>query len=84
MSSARHVAVAATGRQALQAGLEVAREGGNAVDAALAAAFVALATEPGMVSIGGGCFVNIWPAQGDPVVIDGNVIELQPADLPRP
>ena len=73
MSSGRQVAVAATGHQALLAGLSVAEDGGNAVDAALAAAFVALATEPGMVSIGGGCFVNVWPAAGDPVVIDGNV-----------
>lgn len=69
----RHVAVAATGQQALEAGLDVAAEGGNAIDAALAAAFVALATEPGMVSLGGGCFVAVWPSDGDPVVVDGNV-----------
>ena len=69
----RRVAVAATGRQALDAGLAVAADGGNAVDAALATAFVALATEPGMVSFGGGAFVNVWPAGGDPVVVDGNV-----------
>jgi gamma-glutamyltranspeptidase/glutathione hydrolase len=69
----RQVAVAATGQQALDAGLAVAADGGNAVDAALATAFVALATEPGMVSLGGGAFVNVWPAGGDPVVVDGNV-----------
>ncbi|MET0524700.1 MAG: gamma-glutamyltransferase [Nocardioides sp.] len=69
----RQVAVAATGRQALEAGLGVAAEGGNAVAAALAAAFVAMATEPGMVSFAGGCFVAVWPADGDPVVVDGNV-----------
>ena len=67
------VAVAATGRQALEAGLGVAADGGNAVDAALATAFVALTTEPGMVSFGGGAFVTVWPAGGDPVVVDGNV-----------
>lgn len=67
------VAVAATGHQSLSAGLEVAAEGGNAVDAALAAAFVAMGTEPGIVSIAGGCFVAVWPAEGDPVVVDGNV-----------
>ena len=72
MNSAR-VAVAATGAQSLAAGLAVADDGGGAVDAALAAAFVALATEPGMVSLGGGAFVAVWPATGSPVVIDGNV-----------
>ena len=39
----------------------------------MAAAFVALSTEPGMVSFGGGAFVSVWPADGDPVVVDGNV-----------
>ena len=64
------IAVAATGDQSLRAGLDVAAAGGNAVDAALAAAFVALATEPGLVSFGGGAFINVWPAAGDPVVVD--------------
>ena len=71
--SGQRVAVAATGEQALAAGLGVAVDGGNAVDAAMAAAFVALSTEPGMVSFGGGAFVSVWPADGDPVVVDGNV-----------
>ena len=78
----RQVAVAATGRQALEAGLGVAVDGGNAVDAALAAAFVAMATEPGMVSLAGGCYVSIWPADGDPVVVDGNV-EMPGRGLPE-
>jgi gamma-glutamyltranspeptidase/glutathione hydrolase len=69
----RRIAVAATGQQALDAGLAVATDGGNAVDAALATAFTALATEPGMVSFGGGAYVSVWPADGRPVVIDGNV-----------
>lgn len=76
------VAVAATGAQSLAAGLGVADEGGNAIDAALAAAFVALATEPGLVSFGGGAFINIWPAESEPVVIDGNV-EMPGRGLPR-
>ena len=66
------VAVAATGQQALEAGLAIAGEGGNAVDAALAAAFVALATEPGMVSLGGGASSRLAGGR-DPVVVDGNV-----------
>jgi gamma-glutamyltranspeptidase/glutathione hydrolase len=69
----RRIAVAATGQQALDAGLAVAADGGNAVDAALATAFTALATEPGMVSFGGGAYVSVWPVDGRPVVIDGNV-----------
>ncbi len=73
MTSPGRVAVAATGEQALAAGLGVAADGGNAVDAAMAAAFVALSTEPGMVSFGGGAFVSVWPVDGDPVVVDGNV-----------
>ncbi|MGW5239075.1 gamma-glutamyltransferase [Monashia sp. NPDC004114] len=67
------VALAATGTVALEAGLETAAEGGNAVDAAVAAAIAAMSTEPGVVSLMGGAFVNIWPAGADPVVIDGNV-----------
>jgi gamma-glutamyltranspeptidase / glutathione hydrolase len=69
----RRIAVAATGQQALDAGLAVAADGGNAVDAALATAFTSLATEPGMVSFGGGAYVSVWTAGDDPVVIDGNV-----------
>lgn len=67
------VAVAATGGQAMRAGIGTAGSGGNAVDAALAAALVSLSTEPGMVSLAGGCFLSIWPAHGEPLVIDGNV-----------
>ncbi len=67
------VAVAAPGPSALRAGLEVAAEGGNAVDAAVAASLAAMSTEPGVVSLMGGAFVNVWLAGSDPVVIDGNV-----------
>ena len=73
MTKVSQVAVAATGEQSLEDGLAAAEDGGNAVDAALAAALVALATEPGMVSFAGGCFVSVWPAGGDPSVVDGNV-----------
>jgi len=70
---ARRVAIAATGPVSLAAGREVARGGGNAVDVAVAAALAAMSTEPGIVSLAGGAFVSVWPATGDPVVIDGNV-----------
>ena len=67
------VAVAATGAAALEAGLEAGADGGNAVDAAIAAALAAMCTDPGVVSLMGGAFVNVWPAGSDPVVVDGNV-----------
>ena len=67
------VALAATGRASLDAGREVAEAGGNAVDVAVAAAVTAMATEPGIVSLAGGAFVSVWPADGAPVVLDGNV-----------
>jgi gamma-glutamyltranspeptidase/glutathione hydrolase len=67
------VALTATGTVALEAGLEAAAEGGNAVDTAIAASIAAMSTEPGVVSLMGGAFVNIWPAGAGPVVIDGNV-----------
>ena len=66
------VAIAATGPASLAAGREVALAGGNAVDAAMAAAMTTMATEPGIVSAGGGAFVTIWAPGAEPVVIDGN------------
>ncbi|MDO5502971.1 MAG: gamma-glutamyltransferase [Actinomycetia bacterium] len=69
----RSVAVAATGPVAVDAALGAVRAGGNAVDAALAAMTVAMTTEPGIVSPMGGAYVTIWPADGEPEVIDGNV-----------
>ena len=68
----RRLAIAATGPVSLAAGREVARRG-NAVDVAVAAAMAAMSTEPGIASLAGGAFVSVWPADGEPVVIDGNV-----------
>jgi gamma-glutamyltranspeptidase/glutathione hydrolase len=66
-------AIAAPNPSATQAGLYALGAGGNAVDSAIAAMVTASATEPGIVSPLGGCFINVWPADGDPLVIDGNV-----------
>ena len=66
--------MAATSPLAAQAGLDLVREGGNAVDAAVAAMAVATVAEPGVVSPMGGAYVTVWPAgSAAPVVVDGNV-----------
>lgn len=71
--SRRSVAVAAPNAIAARAGTALGAAGGNAVDVAVAAVVAAAVTEPGIVSPMGGAFVNIWPAHGHPLVIDGNV-----------
>lgn len=65
------VAVAAPNRAAAEAGVRLAAEGGNAVDAALAATLVMMVNEIGVVSIAGGGFVTVQPIGADPVTIDG-------------
>lgn len=66
------IAVAAISREAAEAGTRVGREGGNAVDAALAASLLAVITHPGMCSLGGACFITVWPPDGaDPLTVDG-------------
>jgi gamma-glutamyltranspeptidase/glutathione hydrolase len=69
----RRVAVVGTGPVSAEAGLHAVRAGGNAVDAAIAAIVASMTTEPGIVSMLGGAFVTVWPAGGEPEVIDGNV-----------
>ena len=66
----RRVSVAASSPTSAAAGADLANAGGNAVDAALASAFVSLACEPGLVAIGGSGFVTVCPPDGPPVVID--------------
>ncbi len=69
----RGVAVAAPNDLAARAGVEVAAEGGNAVDAAVAAAVTTMVTEPGLVSLTAGGYVTVLPHDGDPVTVDGGV-----------
>lgn len=67
------VAVAAASQIAADAGVEVGRLGGNAVDAAIAASFVSMTTDPGIVALGGGSYVTVSEPDGSTVVIDGYV-----------
>lgn len=63
--------VAAKHELAAQAGAEVLQEGGNAVDATVAAGFVAGVVEPFMSGVGGGGFlVAHFPATGEQVMVD--------------
>lgn len=62
--------IAAASVAAAESGAVVADAGGNAVDAAIAAALASMTTELGIVSPGGGAFVTVWPASGRPLVVD--------------
>jgi gamma-glutamyltranspeptidase/glutathione hydrolase len=66
------VAIAAPNEAAADAGEQVARAGGNAIDAALAASLVTMVNEVGLVSLSSGGFVTIQPADGgEPYTVDG-------------
>ena len=66
------LAVAAPSEVAADAARQVALAGGNAVDAALAAALVAMVNEVGIVSLSSGAFVTVQPAgTGTPYTVDG-------------
>jgi gamma-glutamyltranspeptidase/glutathione hydrolase len=66
------VAIAAPNEASADAGEQVARAGGNAVDAALAAALVTMVNEVGLVSISSGGFVTVQPPDGSaPQTVDG-------------
>lgn len=66
------LAVAAPNEAAADAGERVARAGGNAVDAAVAAALVTMVNEVGLVSLSSGGFVTVQPpGDATPYTVDG-------------
>jgi gamma-glutamyltranspeptidase/glutathione hydrolase len=67
------VAVATTSQLAADAAAEVAEQGGNAVDCAVAAAMLSINTQPGVCALAGGCYVAVWRPDEEPLTIDGNV-----------
>jgi gamma-glutamyltranspeptidase/glutathione hydrolase len=75
---AKHEMIAAANPFAAEAGLEMMRQGGSAVDAAIATQMVLNLVEPESSGIGGGAFMLLFdPATGKTISFDGR--ELAPA-----
>src|SRR3989337_1420505 len=55
---------------ASQIGFEVIKNGGNAIDAAVATGFAMAVTHPTAGNIGGGGFIVYRPATGEPTAFD--------------
>ncbi len=66
--------------EATRAGVRILEKGGNAVDAAVAAAFVLGVADPGGSGLGGMTYILISLSNGRAVAIDGSVISPIAAD----
>ncbi|MGH9869380.1 MAG: gamma-glutamyltransferase [Candidatus Polarisedimenticolia bacterium] len=78
---ARHVMVVGPEPLAVEEGLKVLREGGNAVDAAVTMGFVMAVTYPQAGNLGGGGFMLVQPPGGPPWFLDHR--ETAPAGATR-
>jgi gamma-glutamyltranspeptidase/glutathione hydrolase len=67
---AKHGMVISQNAIASQVGVDVMKDGGNAIDAAVATAFALAVTHPSAGNIGGGGFIVYRPATGEPVAYD--------------
>ena len=68
-----HGAISTASPEATNAGMYILKQGGNAVDAAIAISFVLGVTEPAMSGIGGGSQVILFiPGQEKPFSINGS------------
>ena len=68
--AARHGMVVAAEPLAADVGVQILKQGGNAVDAAVAVGFALAVTNPQAGNLGGGGFMLIRMASGESVVID--------------
>lgn len=69
---AREAMIATSHPHSSAVGMEILAAGGNAADAAIAAAAVQAVVDPLMTGLGGDCFVLYAPANGDVIALNGS------------
>jgi gamma-glutamyltranspeptidase/glutathione hydrolase len=67
---ARNAMVVSANELSSEIGVEIMKEGGNAIDAAIATAFALAVTHPTAGNIGGGGFLVYRPDKGEPITYD--------------